>query len=247
MPSLLSIGPPPSDPVTLTLTNVPVDEEHAPQLGQMVEILRTEGDLGDNNLIADNQGFITNLRLQAYSFDTGEIVLADALPADFQNNKYPLFVRLWQASVPFTAGQATPLEARRVRHHRDGDAASLAQQHRRVALLAFRRPSGHPTGDLSAALSRRAAAARRAAAMDHRSRDCPTKALSAARLSVVADCRAPWIPNRPGGHAIAAVSRSIPTRWRRAAGFRRWSMGWRDRRRGCRSRPEPIRSPSRWS
>lgn len=99
-----------SDPVTLTLTNVPVDEEHAPQIGQMVEILQTEADLGDGNLIADNQGFVTSLA-QAYSFDTGEIVLADALPAAFQNNTYPLFVRLWQAAVPFTAGQATPLDA----------------------------------------------------------------------------------------------------------------------------------------
>ena len=75
----------------------------------MVEILCTEGDLGDGNLIADNQGFITSL-VQAYSFDTGQIVLADALPTDFQNNQNPLFVRLWQAAVPFTAGQATPLD-----------------------------------------------------------------------------------------------------------------------------------------
>jgi hypothetical protein len=98
------------DPVTLTLTNVPVDEEHAPQLGQMVEILRTEADLGDGNLIADSQGFVTSVA-QAYSFDTGEIVLADALPAEFQNDKYPLFVRLWQETVQFTSGQATPLDA----------------------------------------------------------------------------------------------------------------------------------------
>ena len=97
------------DPVTLTLTNVPVDEEHAPQLGQMVEILRTQADLGDGNLIADGQGFVTSVA-QAYSFDTGEIVLADALPAEFQNNQYPLFVRLWQAAVPFASGQATPLD-----------------------------------------------------------------------------------------------------------------------------------------
>jgi hypothetical protein len=98
------------DPLTLTLINVPVDEEHAPQLGQMVEILRTQADLGDGNLIADNQGFVTTVA-QAYSFDTGELVLADALPAELQNNQYPLFVRLWQAAVPFTSGQAVPLDS----------------------------------------------------------------------------------------------------------------------------------------
>ncbi len=98
-----------SDPYTLTLTDVPVDEEHAPQLGQWVEILRAEADLEDNNYIADSQGFITYLA-QGYSFDTGEIVLNDPLPADYQGNKAPLFVRLWQAAVPFVPGRATPLD-----------------------------------------------------------------------------------------------------------------------------------------
>jgi Family of unknown function (DUF6519) len=99
-----------SDPYTLTLTNVPVDEEHAPQLGQWVEILRAEADLGDDNFIADSQGFVTDLD-QGYSFDTGEIVLHDALPTAYQDNKPPLFVRLWQAAVPFTTGQVTALDS----------------------------------------------------------------------------------------------------------------------------------------
>jgi hypothetical protein len=98
-----------TDPVTLTLVSVPVDEEHAPQLGQMVEILRTEAELGDGNRIADSEGFVTSLA-QAYSFDTGEIVLSDPLPAEFQSDKNMLFVRLWQAAVPFDAGKATPLD-----------------------------------------------------------------------------------------------------------------------------------------
>lgn len=99
-----------SDPYTLTLTNVPVDEEHAPQAGQWVEILRAEADLGDANYIADNQGFVTYLD-QAYSFDTGELVLHDPLPTAYQGNKPPLFVRLWQAAVPFTGGQVTALDS----------------------------------------------------------------------------------------------------------------------------------------
>jgi hypothetical protein len=98
-----------SDPYTLNLITVPVDEEHAPQQGQWVEILRSQADLGDNNYIADEQGFITYLA-EGYSFDTGTLVLHDPLPALYQANKPPLFVRLWQASVPFNAGQATALD-----------------------------------------------------------------------------------------------------------------------------------------
>jgi hypothetical protein len=104
-----------TDPLTLTLTGTPVDEEHAPQLGQAVEILRTEAILLDDsqpnsNYVAAPEGFVTTLA-QAYSFDTGEIVLNDALPAEYQADKNPLFVRLWQATVPFTAGQVTSLDS----------------------------------------------------------------------------------------------------------------------------------------
>ncbi len=99
-----------TNPQTLTLTSVPVDEEHAPQLGQAVEILRCRSNLTDGNYIAAPEGFVTTLT-QAYSFDTGTLGLADALPAAYQADKNPLFVRLWQASVPFTAGQVTPLDS----------------------------------------------------------------------------------------------------------------------------------------
>ena len=98
------------DPLTLKLSNTPVDEEHAPQLGQMLEILRAELDLGDNNLVAEGQGFVT-AAAQAYSFDSQQVVLSAALPAEYQNPKNPLFVRLWQASAPFTAGQPAPLDS----------------------------------------------------------------------------------------------------------------------------------------
>jgi hypothetical protein len=95
---------------TLTLTNTPVDQEHAPQQTQMVEILRTELDLTDNNFIAEAEGFVTGLA-QGYSFDSQTIVLSNPLPTEYQNNANPLFVRVWQASVPFNNGQVTPLDA----------------------------------------------------------------------------------------------------------------------------------------
>jgi hypothetical protein len=98
-----------ANPQTLTLTGTPVDEEHAPQLGQAVEILRSRTSLGGGNYIAAPEGFVTTLT-QAYSFDTGQLGLAAPLPPDYQADKNPLFVRLWQAAVPFTSGQVTPLD-----------------------------------------------------------------------------------------------------------------------------------------
>src|SRR5579862_9113370 len=98
-----------SDPLTLTLTTMPVDQEHAPQQNQFVEILRTEADLQDGNYIADGQGFVVKLA-KGYSVDTQQIVLNAALPAAYQNNEDPLFVRLWQSEVNFNAGKATPLD-----------------------------------------------------------------------------------------------------------------------------------------
>ncbi|HET7882636.1 MAG TPA: DUF6519 domain-containing protein [Acetobacteraceae bacterium] len=100
----------PNNALTLTLSTTPVDEEHAPQAGQAVEILRCRTDLGDNSFIAAPQGFVTTLS-QGYSFDTGQIGLSDALPAEYLADKTPLFVRLWQAKAPFNAGQVTPLDS----------------------------------------------------------------------------------------------------------------------------------------
>ncbi len=93
----------------MTLTGVPVDQEHAPQLGQAVEILRSRTNLGDNDFIAADAGFVTTIK-QAYSFDTGTLTLTDPLPAAYANDPNPLFVRLWQAIVPFNSGQPAALD-----------------------------------------------------------------------------------------------------------------------------------------
>ena len=98
-----------TDPFTLTLQNIPVDQEHAPQTKQFVEILRTTCKLGDNNFIADGEGFVVAIA-QPWSPDTGEIVLATQLPPAYQNNTDPLFVRLWQAEIDFDDGKPAPLD-----------------------------------------------------------------------------------------------------------------------------------------
>jgi hypothetical protein len=93
-----------------TLRGAPIDQEHAPQLGQAVEILRIRTDLKDDDYIAADAGFVTTIA-QAYSFDDGALTITDPLPADYRSDPGPLFVRLWQAIVPFTAGQAAPLDS----------------------------------------------------------------------------------------------------------------------------------------
>jgi hypothetical protein len=95
---------------TLTLVNTPVDQEHAPQPKQWVEILRTELALDDDgNFVAEQQGFVTSVPL-GYSSASQQIVLNDPLPQPYQNNRNPLYVRLWQSSVPFSVNTPTPLD-----------------------------------------------------------------------------------------------------------------------------------------
>ena len=104
----------------LTLLGAPVDQEHAPQQFQAVEILRsraelkdgafTPADMKDRNFIAADSGFVTTVAT-GYDFDSGTLILTDALPPEYIADANPLFIRLWQAIVPFTAGQATALDA----------------------------------------------------------------------------------------------------------------------------------------
>jgi Family of unknown function (DUF6519) len=95
-----------------TLIGDPIDQEHAPRLGQAVEILRAEADLKNGDFIAADSGFVTTVT-QAYSFDDGTLTVANiaGLPPDFLKDPNPLFMRLWEAIVPFTAGQPAPLDA----------------------------------------------------------------------------------------------------------------------------------------
>ena len=76
-----------TDPVTLTLTGTPVDGEHAPQLGQGVEIGQ-RGRSRQQQFHCGAPGFVTTAA-QAYNFDTGELGLADPLPAKFQAGHNP--------------------------------------------------------------------------------------------------------------------------------------------------------------
>ena len=104
----------------LSLLGAPVDQEHAPQQFQAVEILRsraelkdgafTPAEMKDRNFVAAESGFVTTVAT-GYDFDSGTLILTDALLPDYIADANPLFIRLWQAIVPFNAGQATALDA----------------------------------------------------------------------------------------------------------------------------------------
>jgi hypothetical protein len=98
----------PSGPHALSLSPVPVDAEHSPQQNEAIEVLLTQADLGDGNDIAALSGQVVVLT-QAYDPDTDLMTL----PASFTlpDTNRPLFVRLWQAAVPFTSGTAVALDA----------------------------------------------------------------------------------------------------------------------------------------
>jgi hypothetical protein len=98
----------PSGPQALLLTPVPIDAEHAPQQNQAVEILLTRADLRDGNEIASFSGQVVVLT-QAYDFDTNLMTLPSGFTLPSTNR--PLFVRLWQTTVPFTSGVPVALDA----------------------------------------------------------------------------------------------------------------------------------------
>jgi len=99
-------------PQVLRLNQAPVDAAHTPQPGQAIEVLQTEAVLGhpdDSNYVAAPLGLVITLGSgTVYDPVTQELTLppGTTLPTD----KYTLFVRLWQAEVPFTSGKSVNLD-----------------------------------------------------------------------------------------------------------------------------------------
>jgi hypothetical protein len=99
-------------PQVLQLDQAPVDNAHTPQPGQVIEIMQTTMVLGnpsDDNYVAAPQGLIVTLGTgTVYDTTTRQLTLppGTTLPTDTDT----LFVRLWQAEVPFTSGQTKQLD-----------------------------------------------------------------------------------------------------------------------------------------
>ncbi len=102
-----------ASPQILTLSPSPIDTEHTPQPNQAIEVLRTQcllGDAADLNYVAALQGQVMTLGSGSV-FANNQLTLPATLDSDYSSDKNPLFVRLWQAQVPFTEGQKTPLDS----------------------------------------------------------------------------------------------------------------------------------------
>jgi hypothetical protein len=101
-----------TDPVTLKLESAPVDTNHQPVSGQTVEVLRTAAELANGGYVAALSGFPVTLN-QSYDQDTQSITLPSgvSLPQEYLESTLsppsPLFLRVWQNEVVFTAG--TPM------------------------------------------------------------------------------------------------------------------------------------------
>jgi len=97
----------------LQLSQAPIDAAHTPQPGQTVEILQTTAVLGnsaDDNFVAAPQGLVVTLGSgNIYDPSTQQLTLptGTTLPTDPNT----LFVRLWQATVSFTAGSPAQLDS----------------------------------------------------------------------------------------------------------------------------------------
>jgi Family of unknown function (DUF6519) len=104
---------PTADPPVLKLGQSPVDAQHTPQPGQVIEILRTTtvlGEAADQNYIAAQQGTVVTLGTGTI-FDPATNQLTLPSGTVVPNDPRSLFVRLWQAEVPFTSGSLTQLDA----------------------------------------------------------------------------------------------------------------------------------------
>jgi Family of unknown function (DUF6519) len=106
-----------ANPQILTLSPAPVDSEHTPQINQVIEVLRSTMVLGnpaDLNFIAAPEGDVITLASAGSIFDptTNQLTLPTGpmLTGAYTTDTNPLFVRLWQAEVPFTDGTPAQLD-----------------------------------------------------------------------------------------------------------------------------------------
>ena len=98
-----------SDGRVYTLLSDPIDADHSPRLNQAVEVLRTRSLLGQGDVIAADSGLIS-LVDQPYDPDLRRVRIAVTVPAGERGGPdHPLFIRLWEAVVPFIAGDPVEL------------------------------------------------------------------------------------------------------------------------------------------
>jgi hypothetical protein len=110
----------PQTPTTVVLAQSPVDAFHIPQLGQVVEILRsayiidtepnaTDAQQADTiRCVAEAHGVICTLTAP-YQPDTLSLSLDQSLPSEYLDDTNPLFVRIWQSQLAAVTADGTTL------------------------------------------------------------------------------------------------------------------------------------------
>jgi hypothetical protein len=94
---------------TLILATRPVDDAHKPRKDQVIELLRGVARLETGMLAAEPFGPVAVLA-DDYAADDKMLTLTAALPAGFEPTaNRPLYVRVWEESLPVTAGTAVTL------------------------------------------------------------------------------------------------------------------------------------------
>ncbi|HEU5200743.1 MAG TPA: DUF6519 domain-containing protein [Ktedonobacterales bacterium] len=98
------------DNQTLRLQSRPVDVFHRPRANQTVEVLRAAAQLSNGEYLAAATGVVMTLTA-AYNPDTQQISLPTALPPEYLDAKQTprVFLRVWEAELPFTSGAAVAL------------------------------------------------------------------------------------------------------------------------------------------
>jgi len=107
------------DGKTLQLNQSPVDAFHAPQAGQVVEVLRTAAVLESDpdasdpfhqqtivRCIAEASGEVRTLA-NGYDPGAGTVVLDQVLPPEYLDDATPVFLRIWQAELGFDPAGGT--------------------------------------------------------------------------------------------------------------------------------------------
>lgn len=98
-----------ADGRNLTLEGAPIDSDHSPRLGQAVEVLQTRKRFDHGDVVAADAGVVTTVTLP-YDPDLRRVQITVTLPAASRGSAdRPLFLRLWEAEMPFTRGVAVEL------------------------------------------------------------------------------------------------------------------------------------------
>lgn len=106
-----------TDPQSVQLLQFPVDDFHAPQPRQVVEVLRSalslDGAAGaaarpaTARHVARPTGFLTTV--SEYNRANNSVTLSSPVPSSFTGDKNPLFLRVWQGQQAFTPSQPLTL------------------------------------------------------------------------------------------------------------------------------------------